>query len=250
MAWVRGADEEVVGGVDPRGQREEPLRVAVRQLARGNALAVRGLGHRLAVLVGAREEEDLVPALAHVPRQDVRRDRGVRVAEVRLGVHVVDRRGDVVGHVAMLSVGGEGPKSVRTSRADARGRPRRVATTTMATHAANQPRSRELSGAAASPVRARAAWGAGGRAAFVRGKGPGEGSGEVPRRGVDWWVRSVASESERPERDAMTSPFGRSPRVGPGSRGAAGAEGAVSDGAPAAGAAGAACPGAGPGAGA
>src|SRR5207248_6567579 len=52
----------------------------------------------LAVLVGPGEEEDILPALAHVPRQDVRRDRRVRVPEMRLGVHVVDRCGDVVGH--------------------------------------------------------------------------------------------------------------------------------------------------------
>ena len=53
---------------------------------------------RLAVLVGAREEEDVLPALAHVAGQHVRRDRRVRVAEMRLRVHVVDRRRDVVGH--------------------------------------------------------------------------------------------------------------------------------------------------------
>ena len=55
-------------------------------------------GDRLAVLVGAGEEEDILAALAHVAREHVGGDRRVGVAEVRLAVHVVDGRRDVVGH--------------------------------------------------------------------------------------------------------------------------------------------------------
>ena len=54
---------------------------------------------RLAVLVGAGEEEDVLAALAHVPGEHVGRHRRVGVAEVGLRVDVVDRGGDVVGHV-------------------------------------------------------------------------------------------------------------------------------------------------------
>ena len=53
---------------------------------------------RLPVLVGAGEEEDVLAALAHVPGEHVGGHRRVRVAEVRLGVDVVDRGGDVVAH--------------------------------------------------------------------------------------------------------------------------------------------------------
>ena len=56
------------------------------------------LGDRLAVLVGAGEEEHVLAALAHVAREHVGGDRRVGVPEVGLAVHVVDRRGDVVGH--------------------------------------------------------------------------------------------------------------------------------------------------------
>ena len=65
--------------------------VAVGQLARRDALALGDVGDRLAVLVGAGEEEDVLAALAHVAREHVGGDRRVRVAEVRLRVHVVDR---------------------------------------------------------------------------------------------------------------------------------------------------------------
>ena len=72
--------------------------VAVRELARRDALALGDLGDRLAVLVRAGQEEDLLAALAHVARDDVGGDRRVRVAEMRLGVHVVDRCGYVEAH--------------------------------------------------------------------------------------------------------------------------------------------------------
>ena len=56
--------------------------------------------HVGAVLVGAREEEDVLAALAVMPHDDVGHDRRVRVADVRLRVDVVDRRGEVeaLGH--------------------------------------------------------------------------------------------------------------------------------------------------------
>ena len=98
---VAGADEEVVRRVHPRDEVLELRRVAVDQLLRGQPLALRGLRDRLAVLVGAREEEHLFAALAHVAREDVRRDRRVRVPEMGLCVHVIDGGGDVVGHGGM-----------------------------------------------------------------------------------------------------------------------------------------------------
>ena len=72
---VRGADEEVVADVDDRHQRLELGRVAVAQLLRRDPLALGRQLDRLAVLVGAGEEEDVLPALAHVPGEDVRGHR-------------------------------------------------------------------------------------------------------------------------------------------------------------------------------
>ena len=95
---VRRADEEVVGDVDARDQRLEALRVAVGELLGRDALALGRLRDGLAVLIGAGEEEHLLAALAHVPRQDVGADGGVRVTQVRGRVHVEDGGGDVVGH--------------------------------------------------------------------------------------------------------------------------------------------------------
>ena len=95
---VRRADEEVVRGVHPLDHLLEVHDVAVGQLARRDALALGHVGHRLAVLVGAGEEEHVLAALAHVAREHVGGDRRVRVAEVGLRVHVVDGRGDVEAH--------------------------------------------------------------------------------------------------------------------------------------------------------
>ena len=98
MLGIRGPDEEVVGGVDLRHQRLEALGVAVGELGRRDALALGGVDDRLAVLVGPGQEEDVLAPLAHVAGEDVGRDRRVRVAEMGLGVDVVDRRRYVEGH--------------------------------------------------------------------------------------------------------------------------------------------------------
>ena len=51
----------------------------------------------LAVLIRAREEVDLAPIRAMVPRDHIGRDRLVRVTHVRRPIGVVDRRRDEVG---------------------------------------------------------------------------------------------------------------------------------------------------------
>ncbi len=60
------ADEEVVRGVQLGGQPLEVHRVAVPELPGRDAELLRSLRHRLAVLVGAGEEEDVLPTLSHV----------------------------------------------------------------------------------------------------------------------------------------------------------------------------------------
>ena len=81
-----------------RRERLEALGVAVGELLRLDAERVRGVGDRLAVLVGARQEEHLLAALAVVAGHHVGGDRRVRVPEMGRRVDVVDRGGDVEGH--------------------------------------------------------------------------------------------------------------------------------------------------------
>ena len=95
---VGGADEEVVRDIDRRHQRLEALGVSVGELLRRDPLTLGRLRDRLAVLVRAGEEEDVLAPLAHVAGENVGGDRGVRVAEVGLGVDVVDRGRYVVRH--------------------------------------------------------------------------------------------------------------------------------------------------------
>ena len=98
MLGVGRADEEVVARVQLRRQRAEALGVAVGQLLWLDAQRVRRVRHRLAVLVRARQEEHLLPALAMVARHHVRGDRRVRMAQVGSRVDVVDGGGHVEGH--------------------------------------------------------------------------------------------------------------------------------------------------------
>ena len=98
VALVRGPDEEVVGGVDLGRHLLEAWREAVAELARRDPLGLGLLRHRLTVLVGAGQEEDVLPALAMVPGEDVGGDRRVGVAQMGLAVDVVDRGGDVEAH--------------------------------------------------------------------------------------------------------------------------------------------------------
>ena len=84
MPLVARADEEVVGDASRRAGSarhalDDPVGVLLRRepLLRGDA------GDLRRVLVDAGEEERLVAALAVVAREDVRRDRRVRMPDVR-----------------------------------------------------------------------------------------------------------------------------------------------------------------------
>ena len=100
--------------LDPLAHLLELGRVAVRELLRADPLLLGGQLDRLAVLVGAGQEEDVLAPLAHVPREDVGGDRRVRVPEMRLGVDVVDRGGDVEAH-GRLSIRSDGSCVVRAA---------------------------------------------------------------------------------------------------------------------------------------
>jgi hypothetical protein len=90
----------------------EARRDLVDQLLRREAALGRGLLDLLAVLVGAGEEAGVVPAHPVEPGDRVAHHGGVRVAEVRDVVDVVDRRRDVErGHGSLVGSSGSPPAS-------------------------------------------------------------------------------------------------------------------------------------------
>ena len=99
-AGIGGADEpaRLRGRSAPRWSGRAPLTRSAKALGCDARLGG-GLRDLVAVLVGAGDEERLAPALPPEPHQGVRDHGGVRVAEVRLVVDVVDRRGEVEGLV-------------------------------------------------------------------------------------------------------------------------------------------------------
>jgi hypothetical protein len=95
VSLVGRADEEVVLGIDEPRQLSPGLgdlvdvRLRIETLILGHPVDLGG------VLVRSGEEERLLAALLVMARQDIGRDRRVRVADVRGRVDVVDRRRDV-----------------------------------------------------------------------------------------------------------------------------------------------------------
>ena len=92
-------DEEVVLGIDPFRKLAPVFGDSVDVGLGVEALLLRDAVHLRGVLVGAREEERLLPALAVVPDERVGRDRRVRMPDVRGRVHVVDGCRQVEAHL-------------------------------------------------------------------------------------------------------------------------------------------------------
>src|SRR5690606_22820646 len=88
VARITRADEEVGRGVELARQRLEAGGVLVGERLRRNAFAVGLQRNRFAVLIGAGEEEYLLPALAPVAGEHVRGDHRVGVAEVGRRIHI------------------------------------------------------------------------------------------------------------------------------------------------------------------
>ena len=97
---VTRPDEEVVRRVETAGKLAPDDRDLVCVLLRRQALLGGDPRHFRGVLVDPGEEERLVASLAAVACQDVRRDRRVRMPDVRGRVDVVDRSRDVVALAA------------------------------------------------------------------------------------------------------------------------------------------------------
>ena len=78
----------------------EPAADLVHELFDREARGGGGLHDLVAVLVGAGLEADLLPQEAVEAGQGIGHHRGVGVADVGLGVDVIDGRGDVDSHVS------------------------------------------------------------------------------------------------------------------------------------------------------
>ena len=97
VVGIGRADEVVVA--QPRGvpRRAEEGAHAIGMLARRDAGGGRRLRDLVAVLVGPGEDEGGPPAGAPEAREHVGDERDVGVTEVRLGVDVEQRRGEIDG---------------------------------------------------------------------------------------------------------------------------------------------------------
>ena len=96
MLVLGRADEAVVADVVALPQPAEGSGDLVAVLLLGDPPLARDALDVLPVLVGPRQEEDLVAGEAPGPGEDVGGDRGVGVAHVGHVVHVVDGRRDEV----------------------------------------------------------------------------------------------------------------------------------------------------------
>ena len=90
MAGLGRADEVGVGDVQPGPRVDVLRRDAIHELTRRLADRLGRLLHLEPVLVGARDEPDVLAEQPVPPRERIADDRRVGVAEVRLGRHVVD----------------------------------------------------------------------------------------------------------------------------------------------------------------
>ena len=99
-----GADEIVVGDGEVGHHALEDRGVLIGEVLRRNAPRHGRFLHLLAMFIGAREEEQIVPGKALEAGVHIAHRAGVNVADVRLVVHIENGRGDVsrIGHTAIV----------------------------------------------------------------------------------------------------------------------------------------------------
>ena len=96
MARLGGADEIVVGAVQPLDHGAETRHVAIQQVLRRQTIPRRRLLDLLAVLVGAGEKEHVIAVEALKARDGIGRDHLIGVADMRRAVRIGNRGGDGV----------------------------------------------------------------------------------------------------------------------------------------------------------
>jgi hypothetical protein len=97
VAVFRGADEVIVGDLQPLPERLEWHAELVHVLLRTHSPLGGSIVHLLAVLIGTGQEI-CIPTILPVPAGDhIGRERRVGMADMRHIVHIVDRRGDIEG---------------------------------------------------------------------------------------------------------------------------------------------------------
>ena len=104
VARLGGADEEVASEPQILPQRAEGFRNAVGELLRAHSGCLGGALHLLAVLVGARQQESFLTLHAPEAANHVGHHRGIGVAQMRPGIHIVDGSGQVILAHAAQSV--------------------------------------------------------------------------------------------------------------------------------------------------
>src|SRR4030042_4535701 len=103
MGFFGGANEAVVGDVQLGPELPEKVADAV-----GVRLGIfpggpGGLGHFVPVFIRAGQEKSLVPGQFIEAVEQIRHDGGIGMADMRLGVHVINRRGGInFGHFPFL----------------------------------------------------------------------------------------------------------------------------------------------------
>ncbi len=98
VVGVGGADETIVADVQFVPSLAELGADAIHKLLNRQAGPAGRLYHLVAVLVGAGLEAGLHPQEAMKPGQGIGHHRGIGMAQVGLGVDVIDGSGEVVGH--------------------------------------------------------------------------------------------------------------------------------------------------------
>mmetsp|Transcript_61177 Transcript_61177/g.147320 ORF Transcript_61177/g.147320 Transcript_61177/m.147320 type:complete len:212 (+) Transcript_61177:573-1208(+) len=121
MVVTRRAHVGVVAHAQPLVERLKHGHVLIAQLDGLDACGRGRVGNLLAVLIRAREEEDLPPVGAVVARDHVGADALVRVPHVRRPIRVVDRRRNVEA-LLLTTLGGRRPLATLGARGGSLGR--------------------------------------------------------------------------------------------------------------------------------
>ena len=94
LAWLGSADKIVIGDLELFPKVLEVRSLAIGPLLRSHAMLGSGLGNLLTMLVHAGQELDVVAGGATIARLHVGKNRRIRRSQMRIGIDVVNRRGD------------------------------------------------------------------------------------------------------------------------------------------------------------